>query len=307
MRVLLLFLDGVGIGPADASTNPFLHARLPALRSLLGGVLPAGDVVPRSAADATLVPLDATLGVPGLPQSGTGQTTLLTGIDAIRLHGRHFGPWVPTDLRELLRTRSVLARAKDAGLSVAFANAYPEEAVLAATAQTRAPRFLRAGPPLAALGADLLVRHTEALRTGDAVASEIVNEGWRDKLGRSDLPVITPEQAGANLAAITAAHQLTFFAHYSTDAAGHARDMAAALAALETVDGLLEGLLPALDKEVLLVVASDHGNIEDVTAGHTRNPALCIVAGDAHATQAESLRSLADVAPMMLRTLGVSP
>ncbi|HSJ14243.1 MAG TPA: alkaline phosphatase family protein [Longimicrobiales bacterium] len=306
MRVLLLFLDGVGIGPADPSRNPFLRARLPRLRALLDDLLPAGDVAPHRAARATLVPLDAGLGVAGLPQSGTGQTALLTGENGPRLHGSHFGPWVPTGLRELLRTRSVLARSRAAGRVVAFANAYPEELLAAPTPGARRPQFLRAGPPLAALGAELLVRHTAALRSGDAIASEIVNEGWRERLDRTDLPVISPEQAGANLARITAGHDLTLFAHYCTDAAGHERDMAAAVAALETVDRFLDGLLGGLADDVLLVVASDHGNIEDVSAGHTLHPALCIVAGPEHARRAGTLRSLLDVTPMILDALGVA-
>ena len=306
MRVLLLFLDGVGIGAADPDRNAFLHARLPTLRALLDGHLPLGDVYPFHAANATLAPLDALLGVPGLPQSGTGQTALFTGDNAPRLHGRHFGPWVPTGLRELLRTRSVLARVAAAGLSPAFANAYPEELFAATAAAGRAPPFLRAGPPLAALGANLLVRHTEALRQGSAVASEIVNTGWRDHLKRSGLPEITAQQAGVNLARIVAAHDLTLFAHYSTDTAGHERDLAAAVRALERVDELLEGLLPALPADAVLVIASDHGNIEDITQGHTANPALGIVAGADHGRHAAGLRALTDVAPMILGALHVA-
>lgn len=303
MRVLLLFLDGVGIGPADPSRNPFLLARLPALAALLEGQPPVGDVHARTGPRATLVALDATLGVPGLPQSGTGQAALFTGENAPRLHGRHFGPWVPTTLRELLRTRSLLARAREAGLDVAFANAYPEE--LLAGGQTGRAQYLRAGPPLAALGANLLVRHTDALRTGDAIASEIVNDGWREHLGRTDLPDISAHQAGVNLARITAGHDLTLFAHYSTDTAGHERTMPAAVAALERVDALLAGLLDNLPADVLLVIASDHGNIEDIERGHTGNPALGIVSGRGHAELAAPLGALTDVTPMILGVLGV--
>ena len=68
--------------------NPFLHARLPRLRTLLDDVLPVGDVTTHTARAATLLALDATLGVPGTPQSGTGQTSLFTGENAARLHGR---------------------------------------------------------------------------------------------------------------------------------------------------------------------------------------------------------------------------
>ena len=46
-------------------------------------------------------------------------------------------------------------------------------------------------------------------------------------------------------------------------------------------------------------------NLEDVRAQHTRNPALCIVAGAGPAQVAEKLGSLSDVAGMVLARLGV--
>jgi hypothetical protein len=308
-KVLLLFLDGVGLGEDAATQNPFSAATLPTLDGLLDGrrVVRAASSI--SAARASLVGLDATLGVAGLPQSGTGQTALLTGEDAVRMFGRHFGPWVPTALRPLLMGSSVLARAAAAGRTVAFANAYPEELVAAGRAALEAngrlPPYLRAGPPLAALGAGVLDRHTDALERGDAVASEITNDGWREHLHRTNVPPRTAAEAGALLARIAAHHDLTLFAHYSTDTAGHAADLAVAIRALERVDAFLGGLLDALPADVLLVVASDHGNIEDATTGHTRNPALGLVVGEGHREIAARLRALTDVAPAILGHLGV--
>jgi 2,3-bisphosphoglycerate-independent phosphoglycerate mutase len=279
---------------------------------------------------ATLVPIDATLGMPGTPQSGTGQAALFTGVNAVALHGSHFGPWVPARLRSLVREESVLRKAVQAGLSVAFANAYPEEVLqelepdggsdLPSDAPARPSRerpgprrnrrssgFLRAGPPLAALGAGLLTRHTPELAAGDAVASEITNEGWRDRLGRTELPVIDAVGAGRNLARIAAAHDLTMFAHYATDHAGHLRDMAAAVDALERLDAFLGGLLDTATEDTLVIIASDHGNIEDVSTGHTRNPAVGLVVGPGHEAVARRLISLTDVVPTILHTLEHRP
>src|SRR5207249_8232782 len=47
-------------------------------------------------------PLDATLGVPGLPQSATGQATILTGVNAPRRVGRHVSAIPNRRVRELL-------------------------------------------------------------------------------------------------------------------------------------------------------------------------------------------------------------
>lgn len=309
--VLLVFLDGVGLGDADAERNAFVAAALPTFDRLLGGIRVVRASAGASSERASLVALDATLGVAGLPQSGTGQASLLTGEDAVRRFGRHFGPWVPTALRPMLMEQSILARAKAAGRRVAFANAYPEELAeagrAALTGNGKLPAFLRAGPPLAALGADVLTRHTPALERGDAIASEITNDGWRHHLRRTNVPLRTAAEAGALLARIAADHDLTLFAHYSTDYAGHESELGPAIDALERVDAFLGGLLDALPADILVVIASDHGNIEDATTGHTRNPALGLVVGAGHSDVAARLRSLTDVAPVILDTLGVRP
>lgn len=317
-RILVIFLDGVGLGADDATRNAFVTARLPVLTGLLAGARATLSVTPLRTAHATLAALDAGLGVEGTPQSGTGQTALFTGINAAEQYGRHFGPWVPASLRSVLRERSILARAKAAGRTVAFANAYPEELFVdvpaprpgehfARTPMARAgrgaPRFLQAGPPLAALGASALTRHTNALATGAAVASEITNEGWRERLGRTNLPVITASEAGANLARIASAHDLTLFAHYSTDYAGHEKRLDRAVVALERVDAFLGGVLGASPADLLLIVASDHGNLEDCTTGHTRNPALGLAAGPGHGQAAASWTSILHVAPTILSLL----
>jgi hypothetical protein len=307
--VLLVFVDGVGLGPADPLRNAFASP-LAALGRLLDGRLAVDGCFPYYGRHASLVGVDATLGVDGTPQSGTGQTALLTGRDAVRLHGRHFGPWVPTRLRPLLLAENVLSRAKAAGRRVAFANAYPEELVAAGRravdSGTRLPTYLRAGPPLAALGAGVLSRHTAALERGDAIAAEITNEGWIEHLGRRSLPRPSAAEAGLLLARIASAHDLTLFAHYATDTAGHRRDLGAAVDALRRFDAFLGGLVDALDGDTLLVVASDHGNLEDCTTGHTRNPALGIVAGAGHRDFAAGMRDLTAIAPAILRSLGVA-
>ncbi len=220
-----------------------------------------------------MFPVDATLGVEGTPQSGTGQAALLTGINAARVFGRHFGPWIPTALRDDVRDRNVLVRATERGHSVAFANAYPPGW------PGPRPRRRVAGPPLAALGAGVLTRHAEHLARGDAVSSEIVNDGWVRHLGPVDLPRPAPDEAGRTLGRIAARSGLTMYAHYATDTVGHRGDLAAGVEALERVDACLGGVLDTLPAGHRLVLVSDHGNLEDVRAGHTRNPALGMIVG----------------------------
>lgn len=295
--VLFVFLDGVGVGPPDPAHNPLLRAELPTFRSLLDGPPPTVRDRERVGPRCTAFPLDATLGVPGTPRSGTGQTALLTGRNAARLHGTHFGPWTPVALRSILADESVLRRARDRGFRVAFANAYPSDYHDRVTSRSIAP------VTLAADAADLLVRHRGALRRGRAVATEIVNDGWRTHLG-GGVPKVTPEEAGRHLAALAGHHDLTLFAHYATDHAGHRRSAAAAVAALARVDRFLAGLVDAMDDETLLLIASDHGNLEDLRVQHTKNPALGLLAGPDAGSRRRGLRAITDVADAVLRWLG---
>jgi 2,3-bisphosphoglycerate-independent phosphoglycerate mutase len=296
--ILLVFLDGVGIGEDDPDRNPFLRAELPAFTRLAGGTIPTLSNPAPPGERSRVLPLDATMGMEGLPRSGTGQVALLTGRNAARLLGRHFGPWVPVALRPLLHRENLLSGARNAGFSAAFANAYPVRFL-------DAPSRRWAGPPTAALAAGLLTRHEASLLAGDAVASELDNEAWRTRLGLLELPRITLREAGHRLARIARGHHLTLFAHYSTDLAGHRQEMAVAVEALEKVDRFLGGVLEALPRDHLLVLASDHGNIEDTTAGHTRNPALGIVAWgqDSLRPGGDLPTSLMEIQPALARWL----
>jgi bisphosphoglycerate-independent phosphoglycerate mutase (AlkP superfamily) len=109
--------------------------------------------------------------------------------------------------------------------------------------------------------------------------------------------------AGQNLALIASAHDLSLFAHYATDYAGHSGDAAAARLALERCDAFFGGVVEHMPPDMLLVVASDHGNIEDVRVGHTRNPSIGLLVGGGHAAFARRVHTLTDVAPAILELL----
>jgi len=292
-RLLFLFLDGVGIGEGNPERNPFARAVIPTLLRLMGGRLPTLDAPRVRGPHGTSFPVDANLGTDGIPQSGTGQASLLTGRNAARLYGRHFGPWTPVSLRPLVEEESLLRVARQQGRQVVFANAYPRGW------PGPGPRGSRrvAGPPLAARGAGVLDRHEEALASGTAVSSEMVNEAWRRHLGHDFLPRITEEEAGRNLGRIAAEADLTMYAHYATDTAGHRGGMEGGVEALERVDRFLSGVLETLPSDTTLLLASDHGNVEDVETGHTRNPALGVAVGPGASLLAGSISSLTDVTP----------
>jgi bisphosphoglycerate-independent phosphoglycerate mutase (AlkP superfamily) len=135
------------------------------------------------------------------------------------------------------------------------------------------------------------------------VASSITNERWREHLG-SDVPEVTPEEAARTLARIAADTDVTLFAHYDTDYTGHRGALDGAIAALQRVDAFLGALADALPPDALLVVSSDHGNVEDVRGGHTINPVPILAIGAGRETML-NVRSLIDVTSALLRALRI--
>ena len=300
MRAIFLFLDGVGLGKTDPEVNPLFRARLPHLQSLLGGKIPHLRLRRISSAESTLVPLNATLGLPGLPQSGTGQATLFTGVNAAKLIGRHFGPHPTTTLHPLLEERNIFKQIISSGQSVCFANAFPRQFFEYASSGKRRLSVSTLSCRLA--GVKLL--DADSLRRDESVSADITRARWPE-LGYPDLPIITPREAGKHLWRIALQHSFTLFEYWLTDYAGHARDMTTSVETLERFDGLLGGLLEDFDfKEYTLVLTSDHGNIEDLsTKSHTRNPVPCLVAGRKHRDISAILRNLAHVTPALLTLL----
>jgi lipoic acid synthetase len=78
---------------------------------------------------------------------------------------------------------------------------------------------------------------------------------------------------------------------------------AAARLALERCDSFFAGLVEHMPDDMLLVVASDHGNIEDGRVGHTRNPAIGLMVGAGHAAFAGRVSALTDVTPAIVEVL----
>jgi 2,3-bisphosphoglycerate-independent phosphoglycerate mutase len=308
-RLLFLFLDGVGLGENEPATNPLARAEMPNLRALLGGLPLVATAAPHESSRATLLPLEACLGVPGTPQSATGQATLLTGRNVPAEIGYHYGPKPNPAVAAYLRSAngaqgSNLFRTLRAdGKRGALLNAYPETYFAA----IESGRRLYSAIPLAVVSAGIPLKTGDDLREGRALSADFTGQGWRERLNLPDTPLLTPSQAGARLAELAAELDLAFFEYWLSDYAGHGQDMPAALSLLGTLDQVLGGLLAVWDDEAgLILITSDHGNLEDLgVRGHTTNPVPALVIGSPVLRRrfTEGLRDLADVAPGILRLL----
>jgi len=299
MALIFVFLDGVGLAPTGP-LNPLSTAPTPQLRALLGGPLTLEQA--QAHPELLLKPIDAALGVEGPPQSGTGHVALLAGINAPALHGRHQPNFPPVALRPLLAERSLFRRALAAGHAVAFANVFPPGYWRALEAR----RLRRSASVIAAEGAGLPLRTLDDLRAGRALSWDITGAALHARGEAPDIAQITPEQAGARLAALARAHTLVFFECFLPDLAGHGRLGEGAIAeTLARVDGLVGGVLAVRAPGDSLLITSDHGNLEDSsTRIHSEAPVPLLVVGPAAGAFAAVAR-IDHVADAILAALGV--
>ena len=298
VHVVLLFLDGVGIGKNDVNTNPFVRAYMPALTSLCGGKLPFTPFKPISLERSDVIAVNATLGVAGLPQSGTGQTAIFTGVNGAKKFGRHFGPHPPSVLRSVIEKKNIFHQLKVIGKSVVFANAFPKRFFDYIESGTRRLSVTT----LSCRSADVPLLTAKELLLGKSISADIICAQWKN-LGHPEINPITPVEAGRHLAHIAATHHFTLFEYWLTDHAGHSRNMGAAIEVLERFDEFLSGFLELFDPvTTLLVIVSDHGNIEDLsTKSHTRNRVPCILAGAHRQKLVNRIKNLTHITPAIMR------
>lgn len=304
-HLLFLFLDGVGLGPDDPAGNPLARAEMPHLRALLGGrALVNGGGLPLENERASLLALDANLGVPDLPQSATGQAVLLTGRNIPAELGYHYGPKPNPAVAAYLEQDTLFHRLGAAGKRCGLLSGYPPRYFSAIASGKR----LYSAVPLAASRAGLRLRDDEDIRQGQALPADLTGAGWMQQPGFPVIPVQTPEQAGRQLAAIARQHDFSFFEYWLSDYAGHQQDWPQALKLLSDLDAFLGGLLAGWDNaNGLILLTSDHGNLEDLsTRRHTANPVPALLVGQAAARRqfADGLRELSGVAGKVLDFLG---
>ncbi|MFO7245292.1 MAG: alkaline phosphatase family protein [Thermaerobacter sp.] len=332
MKVFLWFVDGLGLGPDDPRVNPLAAGSYPALERLLAGrpVAFAGWR-PSPEGPGAAAAVDAALGVPGLPQSATGQTALLTGRNAPAVLGRHVNGYPTPTLVRLLQSGNLFTHAVRAGLRATFLNAfgpgylqllarYKEEhgwpstaeqgAVLAAArdlpveqvpARLRRRRFRPSVSTVAVDAAGLPLRGPADLERGLAVPHDITGEffgGWAS---------LTVEEAAEAALRVWDDHDLTFFEFFMTDLAGHSQDRARAEELLARLDRFAGLLLGAMDpRRHLLVLVSDHGNVERLDQRtHTDNPVPFAAWGAGAGDLVAGAAAITDVTPRLLALLGV--
>ncbi|HEX2996528.1 MAG TPA: hypothetical protein VHP14_17005 [Anaerolineales bacterium] len=301
MRVLFIFLDGIGLGENNPETNPFTTAKMPNLNDLLEGRSLFRDAAPFHGERATLLSVDPAVGVSGLPQSATGQAILLTGINIPAELGYHYGPKPNPEVAAYLKEATLFSRFTKEGRKAALLNAYPPRYFQGIDSGKR----LYSSIPLAVVSAGLpLFRHDDFF-AGRALSADFTGEGWRTMLGYHEAPTMNPHQAGQVLGTLATEYDFALFEYWASDYAGHKQEMDNAIELMETFDGVLGGLTEAWD-DGLILVTSDHGNMEDLsTRRHTNADVPALVIGDkaAHEEFTRGMKDLTHIAPAIWKTV----
>lgn len=299
MKVLLIFVDGIGIGKKDKNNNPFFFTPLKTLPSILSGKLPSLRNRSIFSNKALLIPADARLGVEGLPQSGTGQTSIFCGVNAPKIIGKHFGPYPYSELRTVIAEKNIFTVLKQQKKKVCFANAYPKQFFeYIATGKLRL-----SATTISCMMAGVPLRKIDELLKYEALSADMTGEGWK-KFGY-DFEPITPFQSGKNLYKLALKHDFTLYEYFHTDHAGHSMDKEFAKTTLMKLDGLLEGLLSNYDSNKLFVIlVSDHGNLENISVKtHTLNPVPVILMGKEKRKLANEIKDITDIYRVILKLI----
>jgi 2,3-bisphosphoglycerate-independent phosphoglycerate mutase len=292
--VYFFFVDGVGVGPGGTA-NPLDTGYLKGIHALTGDQpLLQGHFDDASGITDGLPwltrPIDANLGLDGLPQSGTGQATLFTGINCARIAGRHYGPFPHSTSRPIIAEHNLFNRV--GAERSAFANAYPDRFFEWTRKRDRWPTTTRC-----CLDSGVRIRTLKDLREGTAIAADLTGKGLAD-IAASPIPLLDEDSTAQRIAKLVRTYRLVVSEYFHTDKAGHAQDPFAAKQCLTAIDRFLAGLVTALDfRHTTLVITSDHGNMEDLSVkSHTRNPVPLIVAGPGwhHFERVEDLTGVAE-------------
>jgi 2,3-bisphosphoglycerate-independent phosphoglycerate mutase len=302
MRVLFIFLDGIGLGENDPAMNPFARAAMPNLNALLDGRSLLKDSAPFYGERATLLAVDPSVGVSGLPQSATGQGILVTGINIPAELGYHYGPKPNPEVAAFLKDGTLFSRFAKAGKKTALLNAYPPRYFDGIDSGKR----LYSSIPMAVTKAGLELFKHEDLFAGRALSADFTGAGWRTMLGFPAAPIFDPHQAGRKLVSLAVEYDFSLFEYWASDYAGHKQQMETAVELMETFDGVLGGLLDETNDELLILITSDHGNMEDLsTRKHTAANVPLVVIGEKAARDdfTRGMTDLTHIAPAIWKTV----
>ena len=291
-KCIFIFIDGFGIAAAS-NHNPIHNQSMPLTKAFLGDFLNTNKT--ERSSSFLLKGIDACLGVDGLPQSATGQTTLFTGKNAPKILGHHFPAFPTKRLKAVIAEYSFLKQLTKLGVSCTFANPFSQSYF----DMIEAGKRQHSASTLSMLAADLPFRTISDLINDMAVSWDITHEQMQGYVDE-EINLIEPEKAAKNLLKISENVDMVFYETFKTDLIGHRHDKKLAESFLSILDRFLGYVFNHHPKDVSLLITSDHGNIEDCSHGaHTKNPVPLIVTNQL-VEYTNNITSLVDVTPSLV-------
>ena len=245
MHILTLFLDGIGLGEDDPKTNPFAAADTPTMCSLANGKRWLAETGMQQSENAIFIPTDPRLGVSGRPQSGTGQASLLTGLNVPEFIGRHYGPKPEAKTRAIIAEHSYFKRLTERGKSARLLTAYPPRLLL----DFARGKTLRSSIQQAAYESGVPHFTTEDVVARKALTAEWTTDSWQNHLNIEGLPTYSAREAGRLLARLSRHYDFAFHSHWLTDRIGHRGTLERGVNVLERFDEVLAGVLEEWDHD----------------------------------------------------------
>lgn len=283
--VILFFVDGLGIG-RRGDENPLWQCEA-------GPLAHFEDEDREIESGGVLARTDATLGVEGRPQSASGQTTILTGVNAPKRLGRHKQGFPNEPLREIIREHSIFKRLSESGsVPSLFANAYTPQFF------EGTPRW-KSATTVAVESAGIPFRKIPDLLGRRSVFHDFTNRSLRER--GFDVPEFSPADAAEILAGLAKVNRFVLYEHFITDKIGHDMDMDRAKAHLPELALFLRKTVERSDPaRTTVILTSDHGNVENLSVrNHTLNKVPTVIWGRRASESADKVKDLTDIAPLV--------
>jgi len=291
----MIFIDGVGIGKKDYEYNPFFKYGFKTFSEIFGEI-PHLDKQKLKGENAFLFPVDASMGVPDIPLSGTGQTSIFCGINAPKLIGKHFGPYPYSTLLPIIKEKNIFRSFKQRRKKVYFANAYPKVFF----DYVNSGRRRLSVTTLSCIMNGMRLNNISDIHKGKALAADINNRHFVEKMNYK-LKIINAKTAANRLIRLSSENHFTLFEIFHTDHLGHGRESEWIEYTTGILDRFLFHMITNLKKNMTLVVCSDHGNFEDLSIKmHTLNPAIGITAGKNAELLSKKIKKLYDIKPAIM-------
>ena len=302
-RMVFIFLDGVGMG-LPSTMNPFFTSQVEYLPFYSGNPgWPDGTPVQA---------IDVLFGIPGLPQSATGQTTLFTGQTLPRILKKHQGSYPNRLMRKLIKRYNILSLLKKNKIRASFINAYPVFAPYFTEKHVQISRdgeirFSDQFPEtyknrISVTSCMMICSRQNPYDEKDVQAEKSIFQDYSNQALKQRglyLPEFSPEKAAEIIFNRSREFDFLLYEYFQTDIYAHRKSFDECIELIKKLNRLIKKLVSLLDKRSdTLLITSDHGNLEDCSLKtHTLTPVPFILWGKDLDGLRRGIRTIADVSP----------